>query len=133
MKKIIFLIVANCLIFLMCGFYGCKHSNKIVETEGIKDEGEFEGLVDWDIDLENKVGAMNIIIDESLALEIGNAVLKSVYGNDMMENTRFHVCELQGRNIYVVSRIPKEEILGGDKNVAIDKMNGQILKIWAGE
>lgn len=99
--------------------------------------GEFKGVVsDWDIDLDSQVGVptKGFIVDEKLALEIGNAVIKSVYNENILLQTEFVVYELKDKDIFVVSRIPKgDEKLGGDYNVAVNKKNGAILKIWAGE
>lgn len=120
---------------------GCANTNADV-VKGAVDTtantiGEFKGVVsNCDFDLESQTGipAKGLIIDEKLALEIGNAVIKSVYNEDVLLQTEFVVCELEDKDAWVVSRIPKGgETLGGDYNVAISKKDGAIIKIWAGE
>ena len=133
MKKEIVILFISFFIFIN----GCKADNGNSEMAPTVDEGVFRGVVSYiEVDLNNKDGAVNKdeIINEKLALEIGNSVLKSVYGEDIIDKTRFVVYEIENENIFVVSRLPKgKEFLGGDRNVAIRKTDGAILKIWAGE
>jgi len=118
---------------------GCVNTNATqgVDKVSVQDVGKFVGVVpDSEFNLDDKSGipSKGLIIDEKLALEIGNAVIKSVYNENVIEQTEFIVCELKDKDIFVVSRIPKGgETLGGDYNVAISKIDGKILKVWAGE
>lgn len=125
--------IAILLAFLLSFANGCKNEDNNSTT----DEGEFLGVLsNVKIDFDNQDGAYNkdFIIDEKLALEIGNSILKSIYGESMLKNSDFIVYEVEGENIFVVSRVPKDNgTLGDDYNIAINKKNGAVLKIWAGE
>ena len=71
--------IAILLAFLLSFANGCKNEDNNSTT----DEGEFLGVLsNVKIDFDNQDGAYNkdFIIDEKLALEIGNSILKSIYG-----------------------------------------------------
>ena len=122
-----------CVLLTFTGNLWTSATAKYMEQE---DTGTFLGVVtDSDIDLnENTSNLKGFVVNEKLALEIGNAVIKSLQGEDSISNTEFIVYEIEGQNVIVVCRIPKnKQVLGGDINVAISKTNGQILKIWGGE
>ena len=126
-------------LFLCCvllTFTGNLWTSAAAKYMAQEDTGTFLGVVtDSDIDLnENTSNLKGFVVNEKLALEIGNAVIKSLQGEDSISNTEFIVYEIEGQNVIVVCRIPKnKQVLGGDINVAISKTNGQILKIWGGE
>ena len=74
-------------------------------------------------------------IDENLALDIGNAAIKSAYSNEdknILKNTKFQVYELKDKNVYVVYRY-YEDSMGGAYGVAISKKDGAIVKMWIDE
>lgn len=133
----IVIVLLSCSLLLFSN--GCVNTNATqgVDKVSVQDVGKFVGVVpDSEFNLDDKSGipSKGLIIDEKLALEIGNAVIKSVYNENVIEQTEFIVCELKDKDIFVVSRIPKGgETLGGDYNVAISKIDGKILKVWAGE
>ena len=132
---IVFILCCVCMNFL----YGCTNidTNQVSE-DGFNnsDEGDFLGIIS-DMDLALYVEDNNskkLVIDDKLALEIGNSVIKSVYGKDVLNKTEFLVYELKGEGVFIVSRIIKGgQTLGGDYNVAIRKETGSIIKIWTGE
>ena len=120
MKKILI-----CMFICCCLLVSCNSSNPE------KDEGEFRGVVPA-----SQVGGgipVKYAIDEEMALEIGNAILKKIFGEEVIKNTRFIVCEVDGKDYFVVSRLPKNYEMGGDFGVAINKEDGKILKVWMGE
>ena len=85
------------------------------------------------VDLKDGTGMYkNFVITEALALEIGRAVLKDTYGEVFSEET-LTVKEVEKQKFFVVSFTQEGYALGGDFNVAINKKDGKILKIWAGE
>ncbi|MCD7855906.1 MAG: hypothetical protein LUG66_09890 [Clostridiales bacterium] len=96
--------------------------------------GRFEGVVsDYDIDyyLNEYSFGIDCSIDENTALEIGNAVIKSVIGEEEFEKTHFAVREIKDRDIFVFSRYKADtEVLSGDICAAIGK-DGSVLKVWA--
>ena len=135
------IIILSLLCISMVSISGCANTNAdVVKGETgmtVNSTGEFKGVVsNWNFDLEKQIGvpAKGLIVDEKLALEIGNAVIKSVYNENVLLQTEFVVYELEDKDVFVVSRIPKGgETLGSDYNVAISKKDGAIIKIWAGE
>jgi len=96
-------------------------------------DGEFRGVVVGYVDFNDKTGDYTgFSLDEELALEIGDAVLKRAFGADRIANTEFIVQEyIYG--YFVVTRFPYPIVPGYDFNVAINKEDGRILKIWMGE
>lgn len=125
-------------VIVVRGFSGScapQKNEAVINETGYEDSGKYRGIVDDMPDLDSTVGAHAIEIDEALALDIGNAVIKSAYGEEAVSinDTEFLVYEVKGKNIFVVSRGPKGGVLGGDHSVAIDKTDGSILKVWSGE
>ena len=127
----------NIILSLICiSMFAISGCSKVSTGISDKTDGEFKGVVsNWSIDLndQNGVSFEKLIVDEQLALEIGNAVIKAVYNEEILTQTSFLVYELEDEDIFIVSRIPKESKLGGDYNVAISKSNAAILKVWVGE
>lgn len=112
---------------------GCATS-----TSQINDEGEFLGVVEnKEKDLDNDYGteAEDIGVDEKLALDVANAVIKHKWSNidkDILKNTKYIVYEVKDRDAFVVCRWYPDR-MGGDYNVAISKKDGSIIKLWIGE
>ncbi len=135
MKKIIIILFIMLLALFLYGYL----SGMLFQGDKIPpgDVGEFKGVISaQDINLDEKEGisGQEIVIDEKLALEIGNAVIKSVFDEHVIKETEYRVFELRGKDSFVVSRLPRDKLmLGGDYNVAISKIDGRILKVWMGE
>jgi len=104
-------------------------------TTSATDQGRFEGVVlDYSIDLEDAAGSYSsFVVDEKLALDIGNAVLVHIFGDTILSDTYFVVREIADRGFIVVTRIPNSDVPGEDYSVAINKEDGRILRIWMGE
>lgn len=71
-------------------------------------------------------------INDELAVEIGNSILKSIYGDKAMCNTTSHIEYIEDDGVFWFVRGNPDQ-LGGDYNVAINKYNGKIELIWIGE
>ena len=85
------------------------------------------------INLRDRVGTYkNFVVNETLALEIGRAVLKDTYGEVFFEDTLM-VRDVEKQKLFVVSFVKEGYVLGGCFSVAINKKDGKILRIWAGE
>lgn len=84
--------------------------------------------------MDEKTGAQKIIIDKNLALKIGDAIIKSTYSKEGYADTKLIITDYENKDIYVVSRIPKDPaVIGNEISVAISKKDGAVLKIWSGE
>ncbi|WP_313563861.1 hypothetical protein [Ruminiclostridium cellobioparum] len=105
--------------------------------ENMEDSGKLLGIIsNNNIDLNSDVGTYKkgINIDQEIALEIGNLIIKHVYGENVIKKTDYLVFELEGQDVIVISRVPKGgNTVGGDYNVAISKKDASILRIWMGE
>ena len=73
-------------------------------------------------------------IDKNLALKIGSLVLESNFKEVEKDKMRYHIKYLKGEEMYIVLWVPQnaksEDVRYG---VAIDKKNGEILRMWSGE
>jgi hypothetical protein len=118
----------------MCAIHRDNQTNRS-EKEKLMNQGVFEKIVsDPNIDFNDTTGSFtDFFVDEKLVLEIGTAVLQKVYGEVLISNTSFIVREIYGDGFFVVIRIPNNNVPGPDYNVAINKKDGKILKIWMGE
>lgn len=139
---------AKCLTLLFCCllvifFSGCTN---IIATQGVdnmlpQDIALDKSVVEWNIedwgvkiDVESESPFKGFVVDDKLALAIGNAVIEALFGEDFIDKTRPNVYEIKGENMFIIERVYKEpDIIGGDVCVAISKTNGKILKIWGGE
>jgi len=131
MKKLIILLVGG-LLLTACASKNASNS-EYEEVPG-HGKGKFGGVLDEDVDLKNiTTGTCRISnMSSNLALEIGDAVLKEVFGEDRLSDTIFYVSEINNQDFYIVSRFI-ENVAGGGYNVAISKEDGKILKIWEDE
>jgi len=130
MKKLIILLLGG-LLLTACA------SKNISNREYDEVPGHGKGIlrgVDIDINLNHITTGTSRIsnMSSNLALEIGDAVLKEVFGEDRLSDTIFYVSENNNQDFYIVSRFI-EDVVGGGYNVAISKEDGKILKIWADE
>ncbi len=152
-KKICFVWVLWCAMLLSCSGLESQPENDGNENEvgsnggetmtesndsdvsSDHGEGEFLGVSErFGGDLNDMVGAKtDFFVDEHLALEIGDAVLESAYGDKVFDNTKYLLYEVANKGFYIFVRMSKDNIPGMDYNVAIGKKNGEILKIWVGE
>jgi len=132
MKKVV--LILPCCLLIMCTAPK-DNSTDVNEKEKLINKGCFEKAVSaLNIDFNDTTGSFtNFSIDEKLALEIGTAVLKKIYGEVLISNTSYIVREISEGGFFVVIRMPNNNIPGADYNVAINKKDGKILKIWMGE
>jgi len=148
-RVIIFLLLLFCSFAFACSVH--NETNRIEQShvstpvkvdnevgyeydESMSSNGAFMGVLTntWGTDFNDETGAfIGVSIDDKLALEIADAVLKSVYGAEKLKGSEFIVAEIGGSGYFVVTR--HFNIPGGDYNVAISKDDGRILKIWEGE
>lgn len=129
------IILLSCILVLLCSYIILSPKND-VEKVSTEDVGEFQGVVaDWgiNIDFTNEIPLKGFIVNEKLALEIADDVWRSLGREKMIEETEFIVCEIEGKDLFVVTRIPQKLQRGGGYNIAISKSNGRILKIWGDE
>lgn len=128
MKKILLVVLLCCFVFVP----SCNINDSKTNIEN----ATRKGTVSWSLDFEKMDYGIDIKIDEDLALEIGDAVLRSHIGEDV-ENMELVICRPQLKDYFVVTRINKPDerghISGNDYNVAINIADGRILKIWPGE
>ena len=132
MKKLVLLL--PCCLLIMCNVPRGNPANGS-EKEKFMNRGRFEKAVSAPtIDFNDTTGShTDFFVDEKLALEIGTAVLQKVFGEELISNTYFIVREVYGDGFFVVTRLPDNNVPGADYNVAINKKDGKILKIWMGE
>lgn len=133
MRKIVFLLV-------ICSFVSLAVGCDSIDTT-VNSNEEFLGyLTDTKDYYDTGIGIYpeDFQIDEKLALEIGNAVIKSYctgYEDDVLEKTEggvYKIKENMDSEIFVVYRWYPDSV-GGGHYVAISGKDGAILKIWGDE
>ncbi len=96
------------------------------------DNGEFLGVVsdgNWN-DHNHSDRIKDVVIDEKMALAIGDAVIKREFGEDAIEGYTFEVYEVKGENTFIVKRFAGGLNLASTYSVAISKIDGAIIRIW---
>lgn len=71
--------------------------------------------------------------DEETALKIAEAILISVYGEDVLSKKPFNVTYNSFRKVWIVVGTLPEGDEGAVPEIVIRKSDGMILKIWYGE
>ncbi|MCD7855807.1 MAG: hypothetical protein LUG66_09395 [Clostridiales bacterium] len=149
MKKIIIAAFPILIIFLL----GCSNvanefespysDEEAKDSESIYNEKEYEGVVsayscDIDYYLNEFPLSFEMGVDDKLALEIGTAIVKSIWNTDKIDNIYSSVCEVENRNVYIVTAA-KTNVTDGiislydGYSVVINKENGAIVKVWVNE
>jgi len=115
----------------------CSHEECKGEEEYSVNERTYRGFYEestWEVVLENDFLANTefVIEDEQLALRIGDAIIRSYYGEDAVMNTYIYAKRVASEGCFVVCRYSKELIPGGGLNVAF-RYNGEIIRLWIDE
>ncbi|MGE5403859.1 MAG: hypothetical protein ACM3PP_02865 [Candidatus Saccharibacteria bacterium] len=99
----------------------------------LKDYGEFETVSNEDNYLQlDQQFKSNPRITDRTALAIGNAIIKQVTSDDFINETQYHVLNLEDHDVFIVYR-SQENFLGGDVSVVINKSDGRIIAVYPGE
>ena len=131
------LIISLCILGIVLYKGEANYDYEIIYLDSYNDTGEFIGIRNWYWDIDDDTYGIlseKILINEQTALEIGNAIMKSIFDPDIIQKTYFTVYEVEGEDFLVVSRTPRKK--GGEiksYNVAISKFGGAILRIWIEE
>ncbi len=121
-------VIMMILCVILCS---CKNKEYIGKNVGIRRMGLTNYASE---DFKPSSAVENFEIDEDLAINIGNSVLKSVYGEDIINSSEYVLAYYEDVGIYKFARIPdnSEAIngMGEDWAVIIRKSDGAILKVW---
>lgn len=131
MKKVMLVLIVFCCA--MCASCGGQTSQQEEQMNQQTEDDIFQGELTWDLDL-NDISpgtTTDFEVDQYLALKIGNAVLEKEFEVFYPETELVEVYD--GGFFYYVVRMKGDGVPGMDINVAINKEDGKILKIWAGE
>ena len=112
--------LAICMFVLMCGF--------LFSCDSGKSKGEFLGVAP-----DEGIGNLRkaFVIDQEMALKIGDVILEQVLGEEFIKSSRFIVYEAEGKDYFVVFRTRCTlDQMGGGISVAINKADGKILAVW---
>lgn len=121
MKKIYIFVITCILLFML---YGCGNNEyKGINSGAVSDSGL------------NIYGENNFEITDEVAIDIGNAIIKSVYGEEAINKTEYNLRYFEKYGVYLFARIPTKlkGSFGWDYEVAIRKEDGTILGVWRGE
>ena len=66
-------------------------------------------------------------IDAEIARKLGDEAIKWYWGEIVLKHTKYEVCEVEGKDYYVITRRPKL-LFGASYQVCISKTDGAILR-----
>lgn len=124
------------MVFFLGFEFGNRNYNAYLES------GEYLGVIETESgsrhESYNEMGGFTHYIheiDEEFAVDIGNTVIKNVFGQEALYDTYFELYEEKDANVYVVHRSKQGNgySLNPSLFVAIDKTTGAILRVWAQE
>jgi len=93
-----------------------------------KDDGQILGVY-----VNGTTDSININITQELALKIGDIILLYVFSENALYDTVFFVTELPRDNCFLVTRVQRYPVvLGTFPSVAIDSLDGRIIKVYWG-
>lgn len=130
MKRIILLSIQ--IIFSLVLLSACEIQKKEIDMVNFESGNYFNK--DWDETAGTYKKA--VVPNKNVAIEIAQAIFN---GMDKSEEAQKYVPQSifydEQDEIWIVSfgKESNEVILGGDCNIAIQKANGKILRIWFGE
>lgn len=108
-------------------------------------KGENLGEKEWDIknlpatpNPQDKLVFRDFEVTDEMAIDIGNAVVKAVYGEEIIDKTIYNLAYIKKDGIYWFARVPKPKngvstTLGGSYDVYIRKKDGAILEVRLGD
>lgn len=117
---IAFVLIGAILIMTSCT--SSKSENEAARGNDISIESIKDGVIKGDM-----------VKDAATAQAIGDAVIKSVTGEEFNKLSEVNVSYNSQDKIWVITRSLGKDTLGGDYNCAIRESDGQIIKVWAGE
>ena len=137
MKKLLILFILLIHLLSSCVIHKVPNQTNDVSisTEEAKrneiEKGEFLGEVNTGMDLNENTLSYDIELDEKTALDIGDVILKKVFGEKEISISYFFVCEVKDEGYYIITRTPNYDIPGYSYHVALNKKDGKIINIWA--
>lgn len=105
------------------------------DNNHIQKVGNYIDISENDYDLNAKEGSIekDFVPDAQTAQAIGDTIIQSIVEDEFSKLTDVSVSYDSKNHIWIVTRSLESEKLGGDYSCAIQKTDGKILKVWAGE
>lgn len=123
MKKIFCIVLV--IVLLLSGCERTKNNEYIGTNNGIEEKRSIISKINT---------SDEFYITDNVAIEIGNSVLKSIYGEEIFNDTEYLLTYYKIDKAYIFTRIPKKEgyeTLGCPYyEVLISALDGSILGIW---
>ncbi len=115
-----------CFFYISLYFSGCVSA----KTETTQVHLIHDDALPWD----DSVGDFTDKLDikPETAVKMAELLLLDVTPEQLKDKKR-NLHKIADKDIYVISYISKENVLGGDINIAIHSKTGEVLKMWAGE
>lgn len=142
--KVIIWIVSVC-VSIAVGVGGTMmYYTQILQENRLPAVGEDVGISSNSLNYYAEIcapGYISFEIDKETAMQIGDAVLLSIYGYEELDsrgytlkNTKYFISETNDGQAYHYTRyIDVGGVLGGGYSVLISKQNGQIIGTWIEE
>lgn len=133
MKRTFLLIL---IVLTLASFFACSACNNQKKKE--TDMVSFKSGIYFNKNWSETVGTYGqaVVPNEKVALEIAQSIFN---GMDKSEEVQKYIPQTvffdEQENIWIVSfwKEADEAIVGGDCNIAIQKEDGKVLRIWFGE
>ena len=139
--KVIIWIVSVC-VSIAVGVGGTMmYYTQILQENRLPAVGEDVGINNVTADeLEKTNGFIDFEVDKATAMQIGDAVLLCIYGDEALDgrgytlqDTKYYISETSDRQAYYYTRYVDDWSMGGAYSVLVSKQNGQIIGTWIGE
>lgn len=132
MKK--FVVILSIIIAVaVVAFIAINVSNNNSEEETVEFGGTYLNSIYNSVPDSIAIYDIESIMSEELALEIGNAVIKSICREEAFQRLNItYVSTLKNKDVYVVTKAQKWHD-GGGYSVSISKIDGSILRVWIEE
>ena len=116
------------IMMLMLLLVSCKNETNNLDPSDTAIESEYS------TNMEGSTVIQDYVDNAATAQSIGDAVIKSIVGEDKFSQLiGVEVSYDEKNQVWLVNRNLGPDTLGGDYTCAVQKSNGQVLKVWAGE
>lgn len=123
------------VIIMVCFIIGC---NKNEEHKNIQQENAIEFVLNNLLSSEDHISYNGIspkegfVPNAEIAVQIANVILSELYETDKIKNQQPFSVNIEN-NVWIIEGNLNKEFKGGVAYIEIDKMTGEVLKVYHGK